>query len=117
MNAERLRTEVSKLALRLVTSSEKRQAANFAGKFRRHEFALEDIAPGTQLVDVPWNVSFVGPYSVSVNFACAQPFVGFLFAQLQAGSKTATGCTLIVANRHASLTIGAATFDVLAWPL
>jgi len=112
-----VRAELIDFVNRCVARSEKRlNAAALAKTPRRTEFALTAIAVGTQTVDVSWTVPIPGDYAVLVSKTCAAQFVGFLDWSVQAGSKTPTGCTVIVANR-AALQIGAATFDVLAFPL
>jgi hypothetical protein len=84
---------------------------------RRAEFALTNIATGfgtTQ--DVSWTIPILGDYSVQWSVTCAAAAVGLLSLGVQAGSKTATGCTMIVANRT-GVVIATAAFDVLAVPL
>lgn len=105
---------VNRLIARAVVLADKRNLLRFTP--RRAEFALADIAVGTQLVPVSWVVPIAGAYAVFVSPTSTAPFVGFLSATPQAGSKQPTGCNVIVANRSAQ-TIGAATFDVLAFPL
>lgn len=83
---------------------------------RRAEFALTNIAVGTQTQAVTWTVPIGSDYTVVVVPTCAAAFVGLLTVGPQAGSKTPTGCTVIVANRSAQ-TIAVATFDVLAFPI
>jgi len=84
---------------------------------RHAEFALVDIAtgPGTTQA-VVWNAPIAGNYDVFVSVTCAAAAVGLLTAGVQAGSKSPEGCTIVVANRT-GVVIGAATFDVLAFPL
>lgn len=82
---------------------------------RRDKFALTNIAVGDQEVAVSWSVPIGGDYTVLVSKTCAAQFVGLLDWAVKAGTKTPTGATIIVANR-ALVSIGAATFDVLAFP-
>ncbi len=98
----------------LVKASEQKAALRFTP--RRAEFTLQDIAVGTQLVEVSWVNPIRGDFAVVVLPTSAAQFVGLLHGAVQAGSKTTTGCTVIVANRSAQV-IGVATFDVLAFPL
>ena len=83
---------------------------------RHDEFALTDIAVGTVEQAVSWLVPITGDYAILVAPTTAAGFVGMVTATVKAGTKTPTGCTLIVANR-AVVSIGAATFDVLAFPI
>jgi hypothetical protein len=84
---------------------------------RHAEFALLDIAVGAGTTQVVvWNLPILGNYDVVVSVTCAAAAVGLLTAGVQAGSKSPTGCTIVVANRT-GIVIGAATFDVLAFPL
>jgi hypothetical protein len=83
---------------------------------RRDQFDLTDIAVGTQTVAVAWAVPIPSDYHVQVEVVCGAAFVGLLTAGVQATSKTATGCTIIVANRGAG-PAAAAAFSVLAFPL
>lgn len=83
---------------------------------RHAEFTLTNIAVGTVEQEVSWLAPISGDYAVLVSVTCAATFVGLLTANVKATTKTTTGCTLIVANR-AAVQIGAATFDVLAFPL
>lgn len=85
---------------------------------RRAEFTLTNIATGnTTTQDVTWTVPISGDYTVicppPVTAAAA---VGFVTASVQAFSKTATGCTLIIANRS-GVVVPTAAFDVLVYPL
>lgn len=84
---------------------------------RRAEFNVANLAAGTTTVDVTWTVPIVGSYTIDVHPTTSATFVGLVAGSVQAGSKTPTGCTVIVANRHASQQIALATFDVLAFPL
>jgi hypothetical protein len=100
-----------------VRRGERRSALVIAGHIpRRAEFSLANIAVGTQEEIVSWVVPIDGDYAVVVAPTSAAAFVGLLAATVKAGTKTATGCTVIVANRAAS-PVGLATFDVLAFPL
>lgn len=92
--------------------------ANVSAKTpRRTEFTLTNIAAGTGTTqDVTWNVPIPGDYAVQWSVTCAAAAVGLVSLGVQAGSKTATGCTLIVANRTGAQ-LGTAAFDVLAFPL
>jgi len=103
---------------RQINRLEKRiQAAAFQREARHAEFNLTSIAVGTQEVDVTWAVPIPSDFAVDVAPpTCAAAFVGLLTASVKAGTKTPTGCTVIVANRSAQV-IGAAAFDVLAFPL
>ena len=84
---------------------------------RRAEFTLTNIAAGTSTTqDVTWTVPILRDYSVQWSVTCAPAAVGLVSLGVQAGSKTATGCTLIVANRT-GVQIATAAFDVLAFPL
>lgn len=97
--------------------SEKRTLAAALLRTPRHaSLTLADVAVGTQTEAVSWLVPIDGDYTVVTSPTTAGPFVGLLTATVQAGSKTPTGCTLIVANR-ALVSIGAAGFDVLAFPI
>lgn len=85
--------------------------------FRHTEFTLTNIATGTGTTqDVTWNVPIGGDYSVLWSVTCAAAAIGLVSLGVQAGSKTPTGCTLVVANRTGAQ-LGAAAFDVLAFPL
>lgn len=105
---------VNRLIARAVALAHKRNLLLFVP--RRAEFALQDIAVGTQVVAVSWTVPIAHDYAVVVVPTSAAAFVGLLSATPQAASKTPHGCNVIVANRSAQ-TIGVATFDVLAFPL
>ena len=83
---------------------------------RHDEFTLTDIATGTQEQDVSWAVPITGDYTVVAVPTTGAAVAGTLTATPKAGTKTATGCTLIVANRS-GVTIAAAAFDVLAFPI
>jgi hypothetical protein len=83
---------------------------------RRASLTLTDVPVGTHTEDVSWLVPIAGDYTVVTSPTTAGPFVGLLTAAVQAGSKTPTGCTLIVANR-AQVPIGAASIDVLVFPI
>jgi len=100
-----------------VLHSETKQTDKLLARLPRHdEFTLTSFAVGTVTQAVSWLVPILGDYQIVVTPTTAAAFVGFVTATPQAASKTATGCTLIVANRSAQ-TIAAATFDVLAFPL
>lgn len=109
-----LRQYVVKTVNRGVSNAGKDAALKFTP--RRAEFTLQNIAVGTQEVEVSWAVPIPSDYAVQVVPTTAAAFVGLLFATPKAGTKTPTGCTVIVANR-ALVSIGVATFDVLATPL
>lgn len=88
------------------------------GRSRRAEFNVVNLAAGaTTTADVTWSVPIPGNYVIDVSPTTSATFVGLVLGSVQAGSKTPTGCTVIVANRHASQPIALATFDVLATPL
>jgi hypothetical protein len=104
---------------RALTALEKRLTlAIAAGKPRKAEFNVTNLAAGaTTTVDVTWSVPIPSNYVVDVSPTTSATFVGLVSGTVQAGSKTTTGCTVIVANRHPSQTIAAAAFDALATPL
>jgi hypothetical protein len=84
---------------------------------RRASFALELIATGTGTTHaVSWSVPIGSDYAVFVSVTCAAAAVGLLTAGVAVGTKTPTGCTIVVANRTGAQ-LNAATFDVLAFPL
>ena len=83
---------------------------------RHAEFNLTNVAVGTQTQDVSWLVPITGDYTVVAAATTGTAFVGFIAATVSAGTKTPTGCTLIVANRGAG-TAAAVAFDVLAFPI
>lgn len=83
---------------------------------RHAEFSLTNIAVGTQEQEVSWLVPIAGDYAVFVVPTTGVTAVGLLSTTVKAGTKTPTGCTLIVANR-ALVSILAASFDVLAFPI
>lgn len=83
---------------------------------RHDEFTLTNIAVGTVEQATSWAVPITSDYTVLVAPVTGTTPAGFVTATLKAGTKTATGCTLIVANRSAA-TVAAATFDVLAFPI
>lgn len=89
----------------------------FLNQLPRHaSFDLSNVAVGTQEQAVSWTVPIAGDYQIVASPTTGATPAGFLTASVKAGTKTATGCTLIVANRSAA-TIVAATFDVLAFPI
>jgi hypothetical protein len=101
-----------------IRAVEKRLRPALARLPRRSEFDVTNLSAGaTTTVDVTWTVPIPGDYAVVVAPTTAATFVGLVLGSVQAGSKTPTGCTVIVANRHASQTIAAATFDVLIFPI
>jgi hypothetical protein len=66
---------------------------------------------------VTWQVPITtDDYAITVSVTCAAAAVGLLTAGVQPGSRTPTGCTIVVANRT-GVELAAATFDVLAQPL
>jgi len=84
---------------------------------RRATFVLTDIATGTGTTQaVTWTVPIPSDYAVTVSPTCAAAAVGLLTGGVQVGSKTTTGCTIVIANRTGNV-LAAATFDVLAFPL
>jgi hypothetical protein len=107
---QRLLAEIN----RLVSRSRDRLLLRFLP--RRAQFNLTSIDVGTQEVPVSWVVPITSDYAVVVTCTSAAQFVGLLSGSVKAGTKTATGCTIIVANT-ALLPIGVAAFDVLAFPL
>ena len=83
---------------------------------RNGGFAMTDIAVGVTAVPVTWQVPIPGAaYSLQISVVAGQAALGSLFAGLQAGSRTPTGCTILVKNTTAGV-IAAASFDVLAFP-
>lgn len=102
---------------RQINRLEKRiEAGAFQRAARHASFNLTNIAVGTVEQDVSWLVPIPSDFAVEVSVTCAAAFVGFLSGSVKAGTKTPTGCTIIVANRAAA-PVGAAAFDVLAFPL
>lgn len=83
---------------------------------RHDEFSLTDIAVGTQERAVSWLVPIAGDYTVYVAPTVGAAAAGFVSGSVKASTKTPTGCTLIIANRS-SLSVAAAAFDVLAFPI
>lgn len=83
---------------------------------RHDEFALTDVVPGTLEQSVSWAVPIAGDYTIVAVPTTGPTFVGLIAATVKAGTKTPTGCTLIVANRGAG-TAAAVAFDVLAFPI
>jgi hypothetical protein len=85
---------------------------------RRDSFVLLNIATGTATTRaVTWQVPITtDDYAITVSVTCAAAAVGLLTAGVQPGSRTPTGCTIVVANRT-GVELAAATFDVLAQPL
>lgn len=116
LNGKASRAEVKRLREQVKDVADTVAKIN-AGRPRHTEFTLTNIATGTGTTqDVTWNVPIPGDYSITVNVVCAAAAVGLVTGAVQAGSKTAAGCTIIVANRTGSI-LGTAAFDVLATPL
>jgi len=104
---------------RLLSIAQRRQLQReLATTPRRAQFTLTNIATGTSTTqDVSWSVPILGDYTVlTPPPVAAAAALGLLTAGLQAGSKTATGCTLVIANRTGNV-VPTAAFDVLVYPL
>jgi len=106
----------TQIGKRIQLSEKRNLAAALLRIPRRASLVLADVAVGTQTEAVSWLVPIAGDYTVVTSPVTAGPFVGLLTATVQAGSKTPTGCTLIVANRSA-LSIGTVSIDVLVFPI
>lgn len=83
---------------------------------RHDEFTLTDIATGATEQAVSWLVPIPGDYAIHVAPTTGAAVAGFVSGNVKAGTKTPTGCTVIVANRSGG-TIATAAFDVLAFPI
>jgi len=106
----------TQIGKRIQLSEKRSLAAALLRTPRRASLVLADVAVGTQTQDISWLVPVADAYTVVTSPVTAGPFVGLLTATVQAGSKTPTGCTLIVANR-ALVSIGTVSIDVLVFPI
>lgn len=82
---------------------------------RRVVQALPSISIGSTTQAITWSPALAGNYIVVPTVITSAGNLGLLLASLQAGSKTPTGCTIIVKN-NALVSIGGASLEVMIHP-
>lgn len=105
-----VRNQIAVLAERILRIENR---ATLTPRTRRGAAGLTNLAVGVTEVDVTWSPFPDDTYHADIALICGQAALPNLRAGLKPGSKTRSGCTVLVVNTGLT-EIAAAAVDVLA---